>query len=277
MVRALVRPENLPESRIDVACEQVPVGLTDVEGLAEVAGRSSAVIYCAGSVRGRELKDFATANIRGVQALVDALSRLDKPPPVLLLSSLAASKPEVSNYASSKFQGEQVFKSVSNIPWTILRPPAVYGPGDTEMLPILKMARRGFLAHAGPDSQRISLVHVDDLVEAVGVWVSAPEKCLHKTFEIDDGTPGGYDWNAIGEAVSDGSFRILRIPGFLLNGSAKLNLLMSKMFGYSPMLSPGKARELQQPEWVSDSGNFTDVTGWKPRLDLKQGARQLFN
>lgn len=277
VVRALVRPENAPDQRVDAACEQIPLALGDVDSLAKVAGRSSAVIYCAGSVRGRELSDFATANIRGVQALVDALSQLDDPPPVLLLSSLAASKPDVSDYANSKFQGEEVLKGHSNIGWTVLRPPAVYGPGDKEMLPVLKMARRGFIAHTGPHDQRISLVHVDDLVEAISVWLAAPQKCLHGTFDIDDGTVGGYDWTAIAQAVSDGKFRIMKLPGFLFNGVAKLNLLLSGLFGYSPMLSPGKARELQQPQWISDSSSFTRLTGWKPQRDLKRGAQELFN
>jgi nucleoside-diphosphate-sugar epimerase len=61
-----------------------------------------------------------------------------------------------------------------------------------------------------------------------------------------------------------------------LDGSARINLVLSKMFGYSPMLSPGKARELQQAEWLCDNSSFRRVTGWKPRLNLRQGARQLF-
>lgn len=275
-VRALVRPANKPDKRISETCGQVPLELTDVDGLRTVLVESDAVIYCAGSVRGRGPCDFAAANIKGVQALVDATVGLDEPPPVLLLSSLAASEPHVSDYANSKYLGEQVLKSAKNLCWTILRPPAVYGPGDSEMLPILKMARRGLLAHAGPSDQRLSLIHVDDLVSAIRAWLSAPQKCAHQTFAIDDGTLRGYDWRAIGEAVSDGSFKTIKIPGFLLAGSAHINILMSKIFSYSPMLSPGKARELQHPEWLCDNSDFTRVTGWKPRLNLRQGTQQLF-
>jgi nucleoside-diphosphate-sugar epimerase len=276
-VRALVRPGNMPDRRIPEACEQVPVGLTDVAGLSACIAESSAVIYAAGSVRGRKLSDFATANIDGVQALLDALGQLSAPPPTLLLSSLAASRPQLSDYANSKYQGEELLRAQSNFPWTILRPPAVYGPGDKEMLPILKMIRRGLLAHTGPHNQRLSLLHVDDLVNAIGHWVSAPDDCLAETYAIDDGTPGGYDWKAIGEAVSDKKFRILRLPDFILKSSARVNLLFSRLFDYSPMLSPGKARELVQADWLCDNRRFSQATGWKPRLNLKQGAQQLFN
>jgi nucleoside-diphosphate-sugar epimerase len=275
-VRALVRPGRMPDSRIPPGCEQIPVDLTDVQRLSEVVAESSAVVYAAGTVRGRSIDDFATANIHGVQALLDALGQIPKAPPTLLLSSLAASRPQLSDYANSKFQGEQLFVGDSDLPWTILRPPAVYGPGDKEMLPLLKMIRRGLLAHAGPHDQRLSLLHVDDLVSAMISWISAPENCFHQTYSIDDGTAGGYDWNAIGEAVSDRTFRVLSLPDFLLKGAAGINLLFSKLLGYSPMLSPGKARELVQADWLCDNRRFCEATGWKPRLDLKQGARQLF-
>ncbi len=275
-VRAMVRPEKSTDKRIPQGCEQVPVSLTDVTRLAGIVAESSAVIYSAGSVRGRNSTDFALANIEGVRAMLKALEQSANPPPMLLLSSLAASKPQLSDYARSKYEGECVLHGKPSLPWTILRPPAVYGPGDKEMLPLLQMIRRGFLVHPGPHDQRLSLLHVDDLASAVSSCLSALQNCLHQTYAIDDGTPGGYDWQDIGEAVSEKKFRILKLPDFLLEGSARMNLLFSKALGYSPMLTPGKVRELKEAEWLCDNGDFMDATGWKPKLDLKQGAEQLF-
>ena len=63
---------------------------------------------------------------------------------------------------------------------------------------------------------------------------------------------------------------------FILVGTAKLNLLFSTLFGYAPMLSPGKVRELLQSEWLCDNSDFSEATGWRPELDLRQGALQLF-
>jgi len=275
-VRASIRPGKETDSRLPQACEQIPVDLTDIDKLAGIVADCSAIIYCAGSVRGRAPEDFSMANVIGVKAILEALEHSDSPPPLLLLSSLAASRPEISDYARSKYEGEQLLQG-SHTPWTILRPPAVYGPGDREMLPILKMIRRGLLAHAGPADQRLSLLHVDDLVTAVMTWLSAPQKCLHQTYAIDDGTPGGYNWTAIGKAVSDKKFQMIKIPRVVLEGAAKINLLFSGLFGYAPMLSPGKVRELVQAEWLCDNREYTKATGWQPQLDLKRGAWQLFN
>ena len=275
-VRALVRPQKHPDNRLPQGCEQVPAALTDVKKLTEVISGSNAVFYCAGSVRGRNSDDFATANIQGVKALLEALRQSDKSPPMLLLSSLAASRPQLSDYASSKYQGEQVLRGEPLLPWSILRPPAVYGPGDREMLPVLKMIRRGLVAHAGPRDQRLSLLHVDDLVSAMVAWVATWQNCQHQTYAIDDGTPGGYNWVTIGEQVSGRKLPVLKLPDFLLQGSARINLLLSSLLGYAPMLTPGKVCELIQPDWLCDNSDFSEISNWKPRLDLKQGVQQLF-
>lgn len=274
-VRVLVRPGRAPDGRIPAGCEQVEAGLTDVKGLEPLLVDCAAVIYCAGTVRGRAAKDFATANIRGVEALVEALQIGEKPPPVLLLSSLAASRPQVSDYANSKYLGEQVLRNAATLPWTIFRPPAVYGPGDTEMLPLLKWIRRGIMAHAGPRDQRLSLLHVDDLVTAIVAWFSTTGACEHQCYAIDDGTRGGYDWQAIGEAVGGRPLLSFRLPTGLLQAAASINLQLSKLLGYQPMLSPGKARELVQDHWLCENREFTQATGWRPAMQLKEGVKTL--
>jgi nucleoside-diphosphate-sugar epimerase len=276
IVRVMVRPEKVTDNRIPAACEQLAVGLTDVNRLADIVSDCDAVIYCAGSVRGRSPDDFSNANIDGVRAMLEALERVPEAPPLLLVSSLAASRPHLSDYSFSKNAGEQLLLEKLSLAWTILRPTAVYGPGDKEMLPVLKMARRGLLLHAGPRDQRLSLLHVDDLARAVLAWLAAWPQCLHKTYAIDDGRQGGYDWPAIGSAVSEGKFRSFKIPRFILDIAARSNLVTAKLVGYQPMLTPGKVRELTQAKWLGDNSDFTAATGWEPKLDLHTGARQLF-
>ena len=272
----MVRPGGEPDNRIPGGCEQVPVALTDVDELTRIVAQCDVVIYCAGSVRGRDATDFSTANIKGVQAILEAMQKADSEAPFLLMSSLAASKPHLSDYANSKYAGEQILQNYLVLNWTIFRPPAVYGPGDKEMLPLMKMMRRGLLAHAGPVDQRLSLLHVDDLANAVVSWISAPDKCRHQTYALDDGTTGGYSWPRMAEAVCDGKFRILSVPRFLLDGAARLNMLFSSLMGYAPMLSPGKVRELVEPEWLGDNRAFTEASGWQPKVNLRRGAEQLF-
>lgn len=247
--------------------------MDDEAGLSRAVTGVKAVIYCAGSVRGRSLDDFLPANVAGVQAVLQALSSRDSAAPFLLISSLAASRPAISDYAHSKFLGEQVVREQARSAWTILRPPAVYGPGDTEMLPILKMARRGMVARPGPKHQRLSLLYADDLASAVTAWLSAWQNCASMTCAIDDGHDGGYDWPAIVRSAGGAHYFAVGIPYRLLAGIAKLNLVLSKIAGYSPMLSPGKARELTQDDWLCDNTAFVQATGWQPQTGLPSGIR----
>jgi len=275
-VIAVVRPSSNHKDQLLSRVERLLVDLNDTDGLGAAIARASAVIYCAGSVRGRNLDDFMAANVRGVRSVVDAMNRADTGNPLLLVSSLAASRPHVSDYANSKYLGEQEVIDHASFPWTIFRPPAVYGPGDREMLPILKLARKGLITPAGPRDQRLSLIHADDLASAVLAWLNSPEKCTRRIFTLDDGHSGGYSWDELAKAASDRRYRRINIPGWIVMGAGHLNLALSRVFGYAPMLSPGKARELTQADWVCNNTELNKAIGWKPEITLEMGIRSLF-
>ncbi len=275
-VSAVIRPSSSNKDKRLSGVHGMLADLSNTDKLVSAMTHCDAVIYCAGSVRGRNLKDFRAANIAGVRSVVDAMNRAGSETPLLLISSLAASRPRVSDYANSKFLGEQEVIHHARFPWTIFRPPAVYGQGDKEMLPVLKLARKGLVFPAGPAHQKLSLIHVDDLAAAILAWLESWPACREQIFSLDDGHSGGYDWREIAETASGGKYHSWRIPGPLLFAAAKANLLLSGLFGYSPMLSPGKARELIQPDWLCDNEALTRATGWLPAIDLENGLKITF-
>jgi nucleoside-diphosphate-sugar epimerase len=275
-VSAVIRPSSSNKDQLFSGVHRVLADLTNTNKLASAIADCQAVIYCAGSVRGRNLEDFKAANITGIRSVVDAMNQSGPEKPLLLISSLAASRPEVSDYANSKFLGEKEVIHHAKFPWTIFRPPAVYGQGDREMMPILKLARKGIVTPAGPAQQKISLIHVDDLATAILAWLESWPACREQTFSLDDGHSGGYDWREIAETASGGKYHSFKIPGPILFAAAKGNLLLSGVFGYSPMLTPGKARELIQADWLCDNESLTRATGWSPAIDLKKGLKETF-
>jgi 2-alkyl-3-oxoalkanoate reductase len=270
-VRAIVQPGSRNLRHLDPRCQRVNCSLADPAGLTAALQGARAVVYCAGSVRGRGLADFLPANVDGVAAVLRAMPATEEALPFLLISSLAAGRPELSDYARSKWLGEAAVRKHATGPWTIIRPPAVYGPGDREMLPILKMLRSGVIVHAGPREQRASLLYVDDLATAVAAWLSAWRNCAGSTYAIDDGRPGGYDWDALAAAAGRNRYRRLRIPPGLLAMLAYGNLQLSRLTGRAPMLTPGKVRELTAAEWLCDNAPFAAATAWRPRIDLATG------
>lgn len=273
-VRALVRDGARAVSRLDHRCEIHEGALSDRAALSAALEGIAAVVYGAGSVRGRGYVDFAPANVTGVETLLRVMSGMDVP--VVLMSSLAASRPELSAYARSKRDGETVLARLPSGRFSILRPPAVYGPGDTELRPLLDLVRRGVALRPGPRGQRLALLHVHDLCRAVAACLAQGDACRGGTFAIDDGRAGGYQWRDIAAAVADRRVLEVGVPGWLLGSVASINAGCASLLGYQPMLTPGKVRELQQPGWLCDNRAFTHASGWRPEIDLASGAAALF-
>ncbi len=272
-VRAIVRSDV----QLAAGVRPCKAALDDVEGLREALEGVDAVVHLAGRVRGRQFDDFRAANVDAVANLCTAIDGLSPPPPLLLVSSLAARQPELSDYASSKRAGEEVLGAWPHLDHTVLRPPAVYGPGDREMRPLLDWMRRGLTVIPGNPRQRLAFLHVDDLADAIVAWLRDPSRCRHGRFEIDDGRPDGYDWPAIVEAVGAPRNRTIVVPAALLDGMSRVNLAVSKVFGFAPMLTPGKVRELTLDSWASADGVFGSLTGWQPRYDLAGGLKQMYD
>lgn len=272
-LRLLVRPgsqNRLP--RIDGA-HVVTGSLGDANALRQLLDGAQALVHCAGAVRGLTRADFDRVNVGGVQALLDATDAAQR---VVHISSLAARHPGLSHYAASKLAGEQ--RVTSQLPpqrWVVLRPPAIYGPGDRELRPLLDRMMRGLALLPGPPDARFSLLHVHDLARAVGCLLSG-DAGWGQTHEPDDGHRQGYSWQDLLAAVArlrGAPVRAVRVPGPLLSALGACNELAARLAGRAPMLSRGKARELRWPDWLA-SGNASLLDcGWQPAITLDQGLR----
>jgi nucleoside-diphosphate-sugar epimerase len=245
--------------------------------LDKLVSGAAAIIHCAGQVRGSSLNDFLHTNLDGTANLVQVSVLQNPPPRFLLVSSLAAREPQLSWYADSKRRGEDhLIKHAGNLRWSIFRPTAVYGPGDRELAPLFRATRIGVLPMTGTRSARFGLLYVDDLIEAILCWLDS-ESPQQGVYELDDGTPGGYDHEAV-KNIASGIWRhpvySLPVPGSIIRLLASLNLGLARMLRYSPMLTPGKARELQHPDWVCDNTKLTGAYGWHPETRLQDGLRQ---
>ncbi|MGH6921579.1 MAG: NAD-dependent epimerase/dehydratase family protein, partial [Geminicoccaceae bacterium] len=197
------------------------------------------------------------------------------PPRFLLMSSLAAREPDLSDYAASKRAGETVLIAAGGaLRWTILRPPAVYGPGDRATLPFFRCVRHGIGPVLGSESARLSLIHVEDLANAVGALL-ADNRGAGLIAEIDDGqgSHGGYGWQDMIEVAAEAlgrRARVMRIPMAIPYGLGLLNQALARI-GYTPMLTPGKVREFYHNDWVCDPGPIMARTAWRPAVSLRRG------
>lgn len=276
-IRALVRPTSNRDSFSDSGVDWVEGDLQDLESLCRLVRGAEAVVHCAGAVRGASAADFNRVNRQGTAQLVRAASEQHPNPRFLFISSLAAREPQISPYAASKRQGEEELAAGGRrMPWTVLRPPVVYGPGDKEVLPLFRWMWRGIAPVLGPAEGRFSMLYVEDLAGAVAQWL-AGESARQQVFELHDGQPGGYRWSDLADAVArlrGGCVRRIKIPLFFLALVAGINLLAARLGGYAPIFTPGKLRELRHLNWVGDNALLSRETGWSPRVGLEEGLRR---
>ena len=279
-VKALYRPRSSSLPKIPTqSVEWLAGDLEDENSLRALVANADVVVHCAGAVRGRSLEQFKKINVDGVQRLLQVAIE-QKVPRFLLISSLAAREPTLSDYALSKKLGEDVLQEYHDkISWDILRPPAVYGPGDQEMLPLLKMIKRGFIPVVGSKEGRFSLIYVDDLAEAVSCLLRSDKKDQGQCFELHDGHPDGYTWQQIATIAAHLNGKVpccFSIPQLLLQTAGRINLLLAGLFGYQPMLTPGKVRELSHPDWTCDNAAITPSIDWQPQVLFQEGMKRLF-
>lgn len=276
-MRALARDAAAARRLLAPGVEIVPGDLAAPEALRALVRDADAVLHLAGAVRGATRADFDAANVDGSAALLAAMDAAAPRARLLFFSSLAAREPALSHYAGSKRRAEQLLLArAAARPVTILRPPAVYGPGDREMLPVFRfMARTGRAPCAGRAADRLSLIFIDDLARAAQAWLGAPVAPA-ATWSLHDGRAGGYDWTALCTIVGAACGREIRtweIPQVPLDLIARGNRALGKLLGRAPMLTPEKLRELRHPDWVCDNTAIIAALGWTPRTELAEGLR----
>lgn len=272
-LRALSRQRRSSEAGI----EWIRGSLEDGAALAQLVAGADAVIHCAGAVRGRSPEQFERTNAEGSLGLIRAARLGGYCERFLLMSSLAARHPELSWYAASKRRAErQVQEAAGEIPVTVFRPTAVYGPGDRELRPLFDWLLRGWLLRPGRPDARLSFLHVEDLAGAVLCWLASPSVPA-ATYELNDCQQGGYDWKgiaAIAAEIRKGPVRQIVIPPPLLRSLARLNLSLAHLSRRSPMLTPAKVGELTHPDWSASNEPIRRALGWEPRIPLSRALRE---
>lgn len=265
-----------PQAATLVPCETAVIGdFTQPEKLAELVRDADLVIHCAGAIKARDRAAFHAANADSVEMLIAACTATATKPRFILLSTLAAREAEISAYAASKRAGEQIAEThraaLSSL--SILRPPAVYGPGDREILAFFRMLRHGLVVVPKALDARLSLIHVSDLVESLARLAAAatpPEGC----FEVADPAEAGYAWPelvAAGETAVGRAARRILLPRPVAELMGSVLSSLAGLTGTAPMLSRDKTAELFHPDWVVRDRRLQGELDCPPRIALKEG------
>jgi len=234
----------------------------------------SLVIHAAGLVKAAKAEDFFRVNHQQTKTFAEIVRRECPQGRFIFISSLAA-REKLSVYGLSKFCAEEDIKKLTGLQTTIIRPPAVYGEFDQEILPLIKLVNKGFGLILGSTKSRFSLIHVHDLARFIAHIANDPA-AVHKSFEPDDGKKGGYLWidiiHEISRILHKKHLSVLRIPAWLLKGYAVLATMMQ---GVKPasinILGHGKIREILHSDWICHFPEINWPKGWQPLIPLPDG------
>jgi nucleoside-diphosphate-sugar epimerase len=261
-VRALTRRDRPPRDRL----EWISGDLADRDAIHQLVRDTDAIIHVAGVINAPDAAGFETGNVAGALAML-AAATAGGARRFVHVSSLAAREPNLSLYGASKARAEELVES-SGLDWAIVRPPAVYGPGDKETLELFKMAKRGVVLL--PPGGRVSLIHVKDLACLLLSLTGrgAPKRVI---IEPDDGAPDGWSHKdfakALGTAVGRRNVS-LSAPRPLLRLAAHLDRLIRRG---RAKLTLDRAAYFSHPDWVVTSGRFPPPALWRPTIETLQG------
>jgi nucleoside-diphosphate-sugar epimerase len=258
------------------AFEVVLGDLDDARSLRRLVRNADAVIHVAGIVKARRAEDFQAANVAGTRHLLSALTDVAPEARFIHISSLAAREPHLSPYAASKRAAEDAVAAVSRRQVvTILRPPAVYGPGDLEILPLFRAAARGLCPYPAVPGMRLSMIHAADLAAAIA-GAAEIGRLSGLRYEIDDGKQGGYIWPEIAEMLAQVFARAVKpiaVPRFGLTAVAAFQQLRQRLGGEVRALSLAKVPELLHPDWVVRGPSLWEEILLSPAINLTDGLR----
>jgi nucleoside-diphosphate-sugar epimerase len=270
-VRALARR---PEPWLAQAGAEVVGGtLEDRASLDALLASAQAVVHCAGVISAPKRSRFVQVNRDGTAALAAAAVGQPRPPRLLLMSSLAAREPDLSAYAASKRMAEDAARQTlaGQTDLCIVRPPAVYGPGDRATLPVFRQIRKGLLFVPAAKA-RFSLLYVDDLADIVAGLLERP-RWDGAVLEPDDGS-GGYSWADLARIASghlDRRVRTVPIPWLALWVPAACAEVLGVALRRAPLLTLGKLRELYHLDWTCRARGGLPLPAGGPRVTFDNG------
>ncbi len=243
--------------------------LADSQALERIADECDVMMHVAGVINAPDPAGFEKGNVTGTLNLIEACVAKGTPR-FVFVSSLAARTPHLSAYCDSKARAEKLVRA-SGLDWSIVRPPAIYGPRDTQMLDLFRSAKWGIMPM--PKEGRASLIHVDDLVRLLLALLPGGEAVTGKTFESGDGNVKGWSHYELARAVGFAMGRrpkvfglsrqtlerLARIDVFVRRGNARLTLDRAAYFCH--------------PDWVVSTQASPPASLWQPQIESRTGLK----
>lgn len=283
--RALVRETSDVALLKRYGVERVVGDITDPASLRRALGDAESVLHLAAATRALRPADFHAVNGEGTRRLVQAAEEDGGQRRVVYLSSLAAVGPSgdrpvtaedeprpITAYGRSKLEGERAVLGSGALSAAVLRAPAVYGPGDRDLLTFFRFAEKRVLPRVGAPSRPLQFIHVRDLAESVLAAAAAEAEGIFHVAE-----PRAYAWEEVLDllsvAVGRKGYRV-RVPAMALRAAAGAAEAIGRLRGKPGIFDRDKAREVLAPGWTCETARARYELGWEAAIPLGKGLRE---
>jgi nucleoside-diphosphate-sugar epimerase len=289
-VRCLVRPTSNLKYLKRPEIEFAHGGLDETTDWDAALDGVDTIYHVAGLTFARRAKDYFTVNHRGTEALLAAaIKRRNQIKKFTLVSSLAAIGPgrdgkpvdedteasPITPYGRSKLMGEEAVKAASDLlPFTIVRPPAVYGPRDYALYEFFKSLARGLSPMIGRDDKQISLVHARDLADGI-ILAGESEASTGRAYFISSAEV--YSMRAVADKIAGmlgRRARTIAIPRTVAFGVAVAAEAFAALTRKPPVINRDKVTDLSQRCWGCSIERARRELGYSPKISLDEGLSE---
>ena len=291
-VLCLVRDVNRASwMREHPGLEPVQGDIEERESILPHVGDIDAVFHLAGLTKAKNRQDYLRVNGEGTGVLLDAVLRGAKRiKKILYVSSLAVAGPHtsdlpalekgdvspISHYGESKLLGEHLLlEKGKDLPWTIIRPPVVYGPFDTDVFIYFKMAHSGRIPLAVKSDMELSIIHVDDATDGI-ILAGFGDKSDGEVFYISDGKV-----HTIEELIGIlarvvGGARVIHLPPIIGKIAGFWGDCVTRVSGKPQVINSEKMKEASQDGWVCNIDKIRERLGFTPNIELESGIESTY-
>lgn len=271
----------------DIEYERFDADLTDPVSLIEPVKNVDYVYHLGGLIKARTDDEFIAVNGDGTKNLCAAAKahapRLKR---FLYVSSMAASGPgkpgvvfdetlpvnPITPYGASKRLGEKWVQQFDFL-WTIVRPPAVYGPGDRGMLEIFQLVSRHVRPTLGKEGM-VSVAYVDNLVDGIILAAERPEGVQQIFFLADEPPLSKAHLARMIQTALDTWAVPIHFPAWAVRLAARVSGSVASGFGKVALFDSNKANELLAENWACKTDKAQLLLGYTPRVETELGLRR---
>jgi nucleoside-diphosphate-sugar epimerase len=250
------------------------------------------IIHNAGLTKAKRIEQYREENVAPLAPILNAALKNRSLKKLCYVSSLAGVGPgnsmepltelaplkPISPYGASKAEAENFLKPYqSQLPIVIIRPPAVYGPRDTDFFTVVKTVKSGLAADVGSYEKHISIVYVEDLARAI-ITATLSGSTTGKAYFVTDGFVYSTDQlNEIIAGILNKKLLKIRVPAWLFYIIAAISQTMAIFSPKPPILNLNRAKDFIQAYWICSSAALERDTGFKADYPLKEGMKKTID